>query len=75
MTNSIGYGQLMTEAEVAETLRISVRTLQAWRVSGNGPRYAKIGRSVRYRRSDIDNWVLIGSRLSTSDDHNTGKEA
>ncbi|NOX50528.1 MAG: helix-turn-helix domain-containing protein [Gammaproteobacteria bacterium] len=69
MTLSIGYGQLMTEAEVAEILRISVRTLQAWRVSGDGPRYSKIGRAVRYRRPDIENWVLSGSRFSTSDDN------
>jgi hypothetical protein len=38
------------ENQAAEFLGVSVRTLQAWRVRGGGPRYCKIGRSVRYQR-------------------------
>jgi hypothetical protein len=40
----------ITEGQAAEFLGISVRTLQAWRVRGGGPRYCKIGRAVRYQR-------------------------
>jgi hypothetical protein len=40
----------LNENQAAEFLGISVRTLQAWRVSGGGPRYCKIGRAVRYQR-------------------------
>jgi predicted DNA-binding transcriptional regulator AlpA len=41
----------LNEAQVAEFLGVSVRTLQAWRV--RGPRYVKIGRSVRYQRREL----------------------
>jgi hypothetical protein len=40
----------LNESQAAEFLGLSVRTLQAWRVRGCGPRYTKIGRSVRYQR-------------------------
>jgi hypothetical protein len=40
----------LNETQTAGLLGVSVRTLQAWRVSGGGPRYCKIGRSVRYQR-------------------------
>lgn len=43
----------LNENLAAELLGVSVRTLQAWRVRGGGPRYCKIGRIVRYRRRDI----------------------
>jgi predicted DNA-binding transcriptional regulator AlpA len=43
----------LNEAQVAEFLGVSVRTLQAWRVRGGGPRYVKIGRSVRYQRRQL----------------------
>ena len=61
-------GRLLTENDVADLLNLSVRTLQQWRVSGVGPRFIKIGRAVRYRRPDIDAWVIHNSRTSTSDD-------
>jgi predicted DNA-binding transcriptional regulator AlpA len=43
----------LNEAQVAEFLGVSVRTLQAWRVRGGGPRYVKIGRSVRHQRREL----------------------
>jgi predicted DNA-binding transcriptional regulator AlpA len=43
----------LNENQAAEFLGISVRTLQAWRVRGGGPRYLKIGRSVRYQRREL----------------------
>ncbi len=41
---------VLNENQAAEFLGLSVRTLQAWRVRGGGPRYMKIGRAVRYQR-------------------------
>jgi hypothetical protein len=40
----------LNENQAAQFLGVSVRTLQAWRVRGGGPRYCKIGRAVRYQR-------------------------
>jgi hypothetical protein len=43
----------LNENQAAEFLGLSVRTLQAWRVRGFGPRFCKIGRSVRYSRREL----------------------
>jgi Helix-turn-helix domain len=40
----------LNEAQAAQILGLSVRTLQAWRVRGGGPPYVKVGRAVRYQR-------------------------
>ncbi len=48
---------LLTESQASEFLQISVRTLQAWRLRGGGPSFVKCGRSVRYRRRDVIQWM------------------
>jgi hypothetical protein len=35
----------------------SVHTLRDWRKRGKGPRFIKVGSSVRYRLSDIEDFV------------------
>jgi predicted DNA-binding transcriptional regulator AlpA len=47
------------EKRVAELTGIAVQTLRNWRFQGNGPAYFKIGRSVRYRLSDIVNFMEL----------------
>lgn len=44
----------LTTPEAAEYLGISPNTLHRWRWSGDGPRYRKFGRCVRYARTDLD---------------------
>ncbi len=58
---------MLNERAAAVRLGIAVRTLQAWRVRGEGPQFAKLGRSVRYRPEDLDGFVEAGLRTSTSD--------
>lgn len=47
---------LLTEVEAAPRVGVSVKTLQGWRVSGNGPRFIKAGRRVVYDPADIEAW-------------------
>ncbi|SOC22139.1 helix-turn-helix protein [Rhodobacter sp. JA431] len=47
----------ISETEAADFLCQSVRTIQKWRVTGFGPRFYKFGRSVRYRRRELMEWV------------------
>lgn len=47
---------IMTLEEVAEYLRVSVRTAKDWVSSGELPG-GKLGGSWRFRRGDIDTWV------------------
>ncbi|WP_181951993.1 helix-turn-helix transcriptional regulator [Pseudovibrio ascidiaceicola] len=58
---------LITEAAAADYLGISIRTIQAWRVRGGGPIFVKMGKTVRYRSSDIQNWIESHLASSTSE--------
>jgi excisionase family DNA binding protein len=48
---------LLTEQELADLLRVSVKTLQGQRWQKVGIPYLKIGRAVRYRREDIESYL------------------
>jgi excisionase family DNA binding protein len=47
----------MTPGQLAEALGISVRTLYNWRSQRKGPPGFRVGRHVRYRRSDVKVWL------------------
>ena len=47
----------MTEREVAAWLRMSVQTVRKWHCDGSGPPYYKVGRSVRYGKSNVADWA------------------
>ena len=49
--------QLLTAREVGERLRLKPSALAARRAKGMGPPYIKIGRSVRYRVRDLNQWL------------------
>jgi len=57
MADSPGTNEWMSPAEVSEEIQIPARTLAQWRYLGNGPRYAKFGKHVRYRRPDLTRWT------------------
>ena len=42
--------------EVATRLGVSRFTLRAWRLKGHGPKFLKMGRAVRYRPEDVDEY-------------------
>lgn len=48
---------LLTTSEVAEMLRASEATVRYWRYTNTGPRSAKVGRRVIYRRADVEQWL------------------
>jgi excisionase family DNA binding protein len=49
--------RLLSTEEVAEVLGRPARTLRQWRYLGEGPRYLKVGATVRYRARDIEEWL------------------
>jgi predicted DNA-binding transcriptional regulator AlpA len=59
--------RLLNQREAAEKLGISVRTLERLRVVGTGPEYYRLGRLVRYRECDIEEWVLRTVQVSSSE--------
>ena len=48
---------LLNEHAVAEMLGVSVSTVRRWRLVKQGPRFLKVGSSVRYRDEDISAWL------------------
>jgi len=48
---------LLTIEEVSAEIKKPVKTLYNWRHLKVGPRSIKVGRSVRYRREDLDAWL------------------
>lgn len=50
-------GPLLTEAEVAERLRVSLACLRRWRRERRGPRFIKVGVLVRYPADGLDEWI------------------
>jgi predicted DNA-binding transcriptional regulator AlpA len=59
---------LVTASEAARLLRLSVRTLERYRISGLGPKYVRAtDRSIRYRVSDLEAWIASRIVASTSE--------
>ncbi|WP_431881548.1 helix-turn-helix transcriptional regulator [Micromonospora chalcea] len=48
---------LATTEEVAAYLNVTVQALHDLRHKGRAPKAAKVGRSLRWRWSDIDAWL------------------
>ena len=59
--------RILNQKEVAKLLGVSTRTLERHRVAGTGPRYTLLGKLVRYRQSDVADYVEHHLRSSTSD--------
>lgn len=58
---------IVTEAEAARMLRLSVRTLQRLRVEGGGPRYVQLTtRRIGYSVSAVEAWIERREAASTS---------
>ena len=57
MDNGLTLPPLLTPEQVAEYLGIPVRRLYAWRLDGKGPKFVKVGHNLRYRTSDIGDYV------------------
>jgi len=53
--------------EAANYTKTSVPNLERKRLRGDGPPYAKIGKSVIYRRADLDAWLARHLVRSTSE--------
>ena len=48
--------QIMTGPQVAELLQVPARTLEEWRQTRTGPPWRRVGKHVRYLRSEVLAW-------------------
>jgi excisionase family DNA binding protein len=49
--------QFLSVGDLAALLGVSRSTVYEWRYTGNGPRGIRIGRQVRFARSDVEAWL------------------
>lgn len=48
---------LLTPPELADYLGVPIKTLYTWRYRHEGPPALRIGRHLRYRRGDVEEWL------------------
>lgn len=54
---SAASGGLVDRVQAAEVLMVKPATMADWALKGFGPPMVKIGRLVRYRRSDLEKYL------------------
>lgn len=47
----------LTTEDLAAELQVSVKTVRAWRYTSVGPVGHRLGKHVRYARSDVEAWA------------------
>lgn len=57
----------LRQKSAAELLCVSGRTMERWRLEGNGPPFRRFGRRVVYARADLMDWAENQRRTSTSE--------
>ncbi|GAA2221504.1 hypothetical protein GCM10010232_02180 [Streptomyces amakusaensis] len=53
--------RLATPADIAAYLGVPVKTLYQWKYRGMGPKVHKVGRHLRYRWAEVDEWLAAQS--------------
>lgn len=54
--------EYITEQQLADELKINLRTMKNWRISGYAPPVTKIGIRVYFARSDVMEWLRTRCR-------------
>jgi predicted DNA-binding transcriptional regulator AlpA len=69
MTDDLLTDRLLSTGQAALYLGFTARMLEARRVRGDSPKFIRISRrAVRYRWSDLQDWLDKRVRQSTSDE-------
>ena len=63
---AVSNALVRTQAEAAERILSTERTLARWRSEGRGPKFIKIGRRVAYRDQDLEDFLTKQTRTSTA---------
>lgn len=58
----VSLPRLLTQKELAEYLNKSTAWCERARWAGDGPRFVKLGRHVRYRADDVLAWIEENAR-------------
>lgn len=58
---------ILNTREAADYVRLAKPTLEHFRIRGDGPIFLRLGTAVRYRKTDLDEWLNARRVRSTSD--------
>jgi hypothetical protein len=50
---------LLTPADLAAMIGVDTRTLAVWRAQKRGPDAVRAGRTILYRRKDVEEWLAL----------------
>ncbi len=53
--------RLMTTEELANYMSVPLQTIYAWRAHRKAPPAIRVGKFLRFRRSDVDAWLTARS--------------
>ena len=56
----------LSTKEAAAKLRLSASLLNKLRITGEGPKFCKLGRRVTYLEENLTSWAIERTRTSTS---------
>ncbi|MGX9182125.1 helix-turn-helix transcriptional regulator [Mesorhizobium sp. BHbdii] len=65
----------LNTAQAGFYIGLSQRTLEKMRLTGNGPKFRKHGRYVRYHIDELDEWSKGHSQQSKPGDNASGSDA
>jgi predicted DNA-binding transcriptional regulator AlpA len=57
---------LLNERQAAQRLNVAAKTLQKWREVGDGPKFVKLGRCVRYAEHALEAFIAAHTVPHTS---------
>lgn len=49
--------KLLSPQDLSDLLMIPVSTIYQWRYKGTGPQARRLGKHLRYRLSDVEEWL------------------
>ena len=58
--------KLLDAKEAAKFLGISTSTLAIWRQHKKGPKFVKVGKSVKYKLEDLEKFIKENTQETTS---------
>ncbi|MDR1242217.1 MAG: helix-turn-helix domain-containing protein [Deltaproteobacteria bacterium] len=58
--------KLLSPVEVEEMYNIPTTTLEKWRSLKMGPSYHKLGKHIRYKPKDVEQWIESKRVLTTA---------
>jgi excisionase family DNA binding protein len=67
--------RLLSAQDLADYLRVPIATIYTWRHRGHGPPGFRAGRHLRFRSSDVTQWItqhIDHNNTETAQGHVTG---